>query len=526
MNRNLYSYKETDLLSKLVKDYIFGQLPSECALPYPDNKILDERIQQRISFTNRKLLCDTLTKQYKNIPLHAKARENLSKLANDNTFTVCTGHQLCLFLGPLYVVYKILHTIKLAQEYNEKCPSYHIVPVFWLASEDHDTEEINHVFIHRKKIHWPAEENIPAGEIAIQHIREVITEWKEMLGTTKEVEKLEQIFLHAYKEGVSLADATKMLINELFGKYGLLMIDGNDAALKRTFLPVVEKELQWQTTQECILSVNKMLEKQGYKPQVNPREINLFYLKDRKRLRILKTDDGFAIDGTNQSYTFEALMQDINQAPQHISPNVLLRPLYQETVLPNLAYIGGPGEVAYWLQLPLLFKAFDIPMPLLYLRTSVVLPNAQTQGVLNNYQLSPHELFAKQFDAGSTLLNHSGKTYQVGEEWINKLTQKLAEDAEAIDPSLMSAAEASVQKIKSELAHFEKKVNKVQKQQESVSVARLEKACLQVFPQQKLHERVDNFSMFYKMYGEDFFSRILEAIETDGKKLVWLNLDN
>src|SRR5690606_19527220 len=239
--------------------------------------------------------------------------------------------------------------------------------------EDHDFEEINYFNFKGKKFRWNKESAGPVGRLSTQGLQDFFEIYSLELGSSTNAGTLKKLFEDAYLKHNNLADATRFLANSLFGKYGLIILDADDADLKRAFIPYIKEELQNQTS---FKAVEKTIENfKDYPIQVNPREINLFYIEDNLRERIIFENDKYYVNNTKTSFCKEEILNLVETNPEKFSPNVILRPLYQEVILPNLCYIGGGGEIAYWLQLKSFFDKIKITFPILLIRNSVLISN-------------------------------------------------------------------------------------------------------------------------------------------------------
>ena len=331
-------------------------------------------VESRLGFekSKRSTLVKVIKEQYANskIQLEGKVLENINALENENSYTVTTGQQIHLALGPLYVLYKILNTLALCEEINEKYSTIMTVPIFWMATEDHDFEEIKSIHLFNKKIDWEQTEAGAVGRMSTKGIAKVFEEIKESFNLTPDLEE----FINAAKHSYSLdnyADASRHLIHKYFGKSGLVVLDADNEELKQSFIPVIENELAGLNYSSLEEGSNK-LEAHGFDRQIHIRDINLFYLKANARLKIEKHDNAYKAEGETLCSLDESSIF-IQKNAVNFSPNVALRPLYQEWILPNLIYVGGPSEVKYWLQLTSLFKQYNLKMPALFLRTSWVI---------------------------------------------------------------------------------------------------------------------------------------------------------
>ena len=387
---------ETGFLTNLISDYLNQK--SEVKDFYGNFPNLDgfhHQLKYRKNFDSQKRaeLVKLLQSQNKFLALSETTQNNIQQLNHKNTFTVTTGHQLNLFSGPLYVIYKLLTTINLADELKNKFPENHFVPVYWMATEDHDFEEINHFWVHQQKLQWHKKSGGGAvGKYNTNGLEVVFHQLKNLIENNPNSEPILNLFEQSYLKHTNLADANRYLINELFGKFGLVIIDGDDAGLKNRFKTFLVDELINHTCEKSVILANKVLEKK-YKIQVNPRAINLFYLKDGIRERIVFEAENYKILNTDFTFSKDEMMQEVEQFPERFSPNVLMRPLYQEVVLPNLCYIGGAGELAYWLQLKPYFETQNVDFPILLHRNSGLILTVKQQQKIKKLGLSLHELF-------------------------------------------------------------------------------------------------------------------------------------
>jgi len=387
--KQLFSIKNTGLFSTLFEDYIQQDEKAKQFYKYHiGKKDFENYIQeQQFDYLNRPVLVESLLKQSKLVSnTNSKTIDHINLLSSENTFTVTTGHQLCLFTGPLYFIYKIISTINLSRTLAEKFPNKNFVPIYWMASEDHDFEEINHANVFGKKVVWSSEEKGSVGNFKTENLKDVIAELKTILGENENSINLIQLFEEAYLNNKNLADATRYLVNELFGAYGLITLDGNDKALKQLFIEEFKTDIFNNTAFEIVTDTINQL-KENYSAQVSPRSINVFYTEPNLRERIEKQNDRYIVLNTDISFSKEELEGIINTTPEKLSPNVVLRPLYQQKILPNVAYVGGPGELAYWLEYKTLFENYNINFPILMPRNFAMLIDKGTQNKIKKLNL-------------------------------------------------------------------------------------------------------------------------------------------
>lgn len=517
MNVHHIPFKATGYFSKMICDYLVKKPElSEFYGNYPDLEGFKNQVEsKKITFSagSRQLLNDALKQQYKHTLVSEKTAQNIAGLLDENTFTITTGHQLNIFTGPLYFLYKIVTAINLADTLKKEFPKQNFVPVYWMATEDHDFEEIQYFNVNNTKISWNRESSGAVGRLKTDGFEVVYKEFSMLLGTSNNADALRELFKNAYFKNDNLADATRYLVNELFGEYGLVIIDGDDALLKKQLAPFVKEELLHNTSFRQVSETNKRLEA-DYNIQVNPREINLFYLKDAVRERIIFENNIFIVNNTDFTFSEGEILREVEEHPERFSPNVILRPLYQEIVLPNLAYIGGGGELAYWFQLKNEFIAVNIPFPILVLRNSVLLATKKQLFKLNKLNISVPEIFKKQESLIADAVKEISEVkidFSEQKEHLKQQFIDLKELAKKTDITFLGAVNAQEKKQLNGLDNLEKRLLKAQKRKLSEVVNRITDLQNELFPNQSLQERSQNFSEFYLAVGENLIPLLLES---------------
>jgi bacillithiol synthase len=506
MNNTKFAFADTRQFAQIFIDYCCQKKelsPFYGYFPSLDNFEKQIALKQDFPPAHRQTLHQALHKQYGHI--QRKPQIALDLLPQSNTFTLTAGHQLNIFTGPLYFHFKIMTVINAAKQLRVKYPQYNFIPVYWMASEDHDFEEISYFQLFWKKYTWQTEQKGAVGRFNPNALTEVIAQTPEM----------DSLFRDAYSENATLADATRHIVNELYGHEGLLVIDGDDKALKNLFRPVIEKEIIEQPTVQQIGKTNAVLENLGYAAQVFPREINLFYLDENIRERIVKEQDTYKVLNTNLSFSEAQIRELIQSAPEKFSPNVTLRPVYQEVILPNLAYTGGPGEFAYWLQLKSVFEHFQVPFPILLPRNFALIISKSIQSKMDKLGLSLAEIFASAEEVKASWLERN-----VSEpvEFKNEIAQvdsifdQIGETAVAHDKSLKDFVIAMKQKTIASLEQIEGRVQKSQNQKFSTETNQLLDLHNKLFPNGGLQERTDNFLNFY-LNDKDFLNKMLNIFD-------------
>ncbi len=534
MDIDCLPFKNTGYFSKLICDYI---AEDKQLVPFynrfPDLANFEHQIaEKKASFPleNRKVLKTALTRQYKNQGISNSTQKHIAALVDENTFTVVTGHQLNLFTGPLYFLYKIISTINLCETLKKQYPAQHFVPVYWMATEDHDFEEINYFNFKGKKVQWNTQASGAVGHLSTNGLEDVLTTYLNLLGSSSNAKILKELFEASYLKNKNLTEATRYLANELFGDYGLVIVDGDDTELKRLLIPYVKKDILEQTAHKAVSETIKKLQglETDYGVQVNPREINYFYLVDGLRERILERDGSFFVNDTKINFSKEKLLQELETHPERFSPNVISRPLYQEVILPNLCYIGGGGELAYWLELKSAFAAMQVPFPMLLLRNSALVITPKQKEKLQKLNISLNDIFLKQ----NTLINK--KIRQVSNIDIDFAPQRkhleeqfreLYDLAEQTDKSFLGAVKAQEVKQKKGLDHLEKRLLKAQKRKLEDHVSRLAELQNELFPSKSLQERNLNFSELYLEYGEALIPMLFKALDPLKQEFVILTAE-
>lgn len=519
MPSDCITFQNSGYFSQLIVDYLNQEEKVQSLyhrFPSVENFNLQiEEKKNNFSVENRAVLVTQLEKQNSTLEISEATKQNISSLKSENTFTVTTGHQLNIFTGPIYFIYKIVTTIKLAQELKNSFPDKNFVPIYWMATEDHDFDEINHFNFEENKISWQKDSKGPVGRLSTNGLDEVFNEFSNYLNSSENATFLKKLFKQAYLEHSNLADATRFLVNELFKEFGLVIIDGDDIQLKKTFSTYVKEEL---LKRENHIKIDKTCELlTDYKIQVNPREINLFYITDTLRERVIFEDNLYKINNTLLSFTESEILVELENYPERFSPNVVLRPLYQESILPNLAYIGGGGELAYWLQLKSMFTYNKVTFPILQLRNSALIVTEKQNKKIEKLNLDWKDLFLKQDELLTNKTNEFSNIsfdFETQKQFLQKQFNSLREIASLTDASFIGAVNAQEAKQVKGLEKLEKRLLKAEKKKHQEKLDRILSIQNELFPNQSLQERKINFSeICLNIEAEDFIQLLLSRFE-------------
>lgn len=508
-------YSETGNFTKIVLEYIAGA--KDLSSFYEHEVSLDgikASIFKRKSYNiNRHLLVEELQKQYKEISESGNVMANIKSLSDDNTFTICTAHQPNIFTGHLYFIYKILHTIKLASELKKQLPEYNFVPVFFMGSEDADLDELDHVVVDNKKYKWETNQKGAVGRMKVDDkLVKLIEEISGRISVEKYGNEIIEVLKNCFTKNTTIEQATFLLVHHLFKSYGLIVLLPDNAAYKKNMQSIFENDLFNNTPSEI---VSKSSEKLGekYKVQAHPREINLFYLKDDIRNRIAEMKDRFVVHDTDIVFTKEQLKNELDQYPERFSPNVILRGLFQEVILPNIAFIGGGGELAYWLELKDMFLHYKVPYPLLILRNSFLLIEEKYYSLMQKLNIIAVDLFKGEQIILNEIVNTETKnTLQLQNEksQLDNVYNEIKNKVRQIDATLLQHTEALETKALKTLMALEKKMLRAEKRKFGNTKNQLTKILNSLFPDDNLQERTENFMLYYSKWGSSFLEMLYE----------------
>lgn len=518
-NCEYISYESTCYFSKMMLDYVRGDEQLQSFYKHPVSpEGIKAAIEARKQFnTPRSLLVDELKSQYKEMSLNDKQLNNLHLLLNDNTFTICTAHQPNIFTGPLYFIYKILHAIKLADHLNREMPENNFVPVYYMGSEDADLDELGHINLNGEKLVWQTKQTGAVGRMKVdKQLINLVERIAGQIAISNNGRELITLFRGAYKEGVTIQQATLKVVDELFKKYGLLVLIPDNAALKKHFESVVKKELILQFSHPLVQTTCNELS-ENYKVQASGRELNLFYLIEAKRERIEKSGENFKIESLGLSWSEKEIVAELESNPERFSANVILRGVFQESVLPNIAFVGGGGEIAYWLELKRVFEDCNVPYPVLIVRNSFLLIDENQKQFAQKLGFEIIDLFKSTEILINELVKRDSKVQVSLDEEKEQLAEyykQLQKVAKNIDSTLAQHIEALQTKALKMIEVLEKKMLRAEKRKFETQQKQVAKLRLQLFPKNSLQERDENFATYYSKHGKELLTTLYNASQT------------
>ena len=464
--------------------------------PFSVDAILEQLKEKQAQFSleQRQILSDGLAESYAEITISEKVQENIEKLKEGNCFTITTGHQLSLATGPLYFIYKILHVIKQCEELKESFPNHEFVPIYWMASEDHDFAEIQSFYLFQQLVKWDRSNGGAVGRMNLDGLEAVISEIQTKFQNHPDSE------IHTLMEamsGESYGLAFFSFANELFGHYGLIIMDGDSPLWKESFSPNMKRELLEGFSSKAVLRTNESLTAAGFPLQVEAKDSNLFYLSPGKRERIQREENGFTI-GT-RTWTSEEILEELSAHPESFSPNVVLRPVFQEFLLPNLCYVGGPGEIMYWLQLKEVFQEAEVLFPLIQARTSILLLEEKNWHEWQAMGFTTQDLWRNPQELKQEFLDREG-SQAIDFSAIDELTLKLnsiwLQRTQEVDFNQVSMVEAELARMSKQMMQLKERLEKIRKGKFDKQLKFIDAISAKCMPKGELQERSSNLFTF------------------------------
>lgn len=467
---------------------------------------------------DRQTLVQVLREQYASLqnPQPA-ALAQLEQLLSPDAFTVATAHQPVVLLGPLYFIYKAVSVINLVRQLQETYPDQHFVPVFVLGAEDHDFDEVSRANLFGHTLTWEAEGGGAVGLLSTDTLTELLSTLDPLLGNSDAGRELYQRIEAAYTQHANFGDATRQLLNDFLGALGLVVIDMNHRKLKELFVPAMRREMFERISKPLVEETQAAIfQATGFGPQAFCRDINLFFLLPGRRERIEWDGQHFHVLNTSLQFSPAEMEEELRTRPEQFSPNVVMRPLYQETILPNLAYVGGGGELAYWLERKTQFEAFGLPFPMLIRRNSVLWIDQPTARKMEKTGLSLEELL---FDTDTVIRQYVEKVSDGGVQLeqekmdFDQLFERIAHKAAALDPTLEKAVRAEYARQLKVIENLEERLLRTQKQKYEVTINQIRALREKLFPGNGLQERYDNFIPYWLRGGEQWLSALVAALD-------------
>jgi bacillithiol synthase len=458
----------------------------------------------------------------------AAARESAAKLADPKTVVIITGQQAGLFGGPLFTLLKALTAMKLAEQVSRD-HAVSVVPVFWIDAEDHDWPEVSSCTVLDADFaprtitlrDLPGAGELPISRLMLdKEIDQAVATFAAALPSLEFTPSVVDAIRSAYQPGFGMAEAFGRLIESVLGPRGLVVYDSSDPAAKPLAAHVFAHELAHPgETAQRAARAGQALIAAGYHAQVTPADgaVSLFYLNDGRHS--IRFSGDRATVGTRET-SLSALLEEVEQAPAHFSPNVLLRPIVQDTLFPTICYVAGPNELAYLGQLRDVYAHFDVPMPLMYQRATATIVDSATLRFLGKYELPVDALQPQDESALNQLLQQqlpptvelalSGASTAVAERMA-----EVAATVPQIDPTLEGTVQSTLTRMQHDLRTLQNKVIQAAKRRDETLRRQFQRAQALTFPNGHPQEREIGFMWFTNRYGPALIDRLFDDLPLD-----------
>lgn len=517
------SFEKISQFSKRDKAYQRGDAKLQEFIEFKFDESEKERLieARKSSPVDRSILVEEIKNQYKDTPYSTDVSELCDRLQNENCFTVTTAHQPSLLMGPLYYIYKICSAIHIASKWSTK--EIDVLPIFIIGGEDHDLDEVDHFYLFNKEVKWDREKEGATGRMSIEGLDEVIDQTAQILGDNEWAEDLKEKMAFAQSQSKNYGQFMFHFINQIFQNQSLIVLSFDNKAFKSAFKPIIKKEILTSFSKPLVTDTQEKLEEKGFGRQAFARDINLFYLNINGRNRIEKVSDQYKILDTDISFSENEILKEIEENPENFSPNVIMRPLLQEFILPNLAYIGGGGELAYWLERKSQFKEADIFYPMLIRRKSAMWLGSGVIKSMGKLELNFNDLLIDN-DAlvKNFALNNSEHTVEFDDQFkaIENIYSDIKTKAEKIDASLVGKLEAMKTNHVNAIEKIQTRLVRAIKQKHEVQTNKILKIKNQLFPGNGLQERKTNFMEFYLKHGPIMIDNLIENCDPFDKTML------
>ncbi len=491
---------------------------------------------------DRNTIADILKIQNKFFNSGEKAIQNIELLKNENTFAIVTGQQAGLLTGNLYSVIKAIDAIKLSNDLNKKFPEFNFVPVYWIEADDHDFTEVNNINILTKENKLLNIEWIEGGQKQDKYLKpaytivfdEFIDNFRQLIKENLQHTDFKDLLLEniekVTRQGLNLPTSFARFLNFLLMDSGLVFFDSTDTEIKKLLIPVFLKELNsFPETCEKVIETTAILE-QEYSPQVKPKAINLFYKHNGNRYAIEPLPEKFfGLKNSRQRFPADELFDILYANPENFSPNVILRPVCQDFLLPTVAYIGGPSEVAYFAQFKKVYNFYGIDIPVIYPRTNITIIENRVNNFLVKYGIKPEELFDER-KVSSKLISRINevsidKIFENFKDELNANTYSICNEIRKIDKNIETLFKNKVSKFLDSLGSVRKKLEDTQLKQNDTTIEKLHSIINSIYPESVFQERYFNIIYFFNKYGPDFCDYLLKNIPTgeEGHHLIYID---
>lgn len=526
--------------SNLFNSYINGDnslKPFFETYPFDDAEV--KKHLEAFSFTGeRSEIVPWLKDFHSDFNTTRETEQSISKLATSDAAAVVTGQQCTIFGGPLFTIYKIITAIIQAKRWEERYERP-FIPVFWIADEDHDFDEVAEIGIpaNKKWRLFQYADRTGVGERVADikfndEIERVKRDLESSLFDTDFSEELWSLINSSYKSGNTFGNAFGQLILDLFGKHGLILAGSNSKKSKYLVADTMIHSISdHQSQYDALSSQTDKLTDAGFKNQVQLQTSNLFYIDDQKKRNKIHFDGKlWVVPNSDQKWTHKELTKAINDNPEDFSPNVFLRPIIQDKLLPVASYVAGPGETAYYAQMKSFYHQFDMKMPVIMPRFSATLIESGIERIIQKLPFSIPEYSGRIEDLEADYIKKTDspdveKIFGIWQSRVRAESKSSIEQVADIDPTLKKSAEKSLTAFFNELENLKGKVYKSLKDNEKTQLTRIDKIKLSLFPNRNLQERETAYIYFMNKYGVDLWDKLIAELNNevpDSHKIIYL----
>ena len=500
----------------------------------------------------REALVELLTEQNQRFGGSERQQREIEKLRSPRCMAIVTGQQTGLFTGPLYTIYKALTAVVIARKQKELFPEYDFVPVFWIESEDHDFDEASSTVLFSgaglERIVAEGAHRLPdqmAGATQLgATIGETVQQFLDLLPETEFKPEIADMLRACYEPGITFEVAFARTMNRLFRDHPLILVSARDARFKRLAAEVLCREIETAPASSYdVVAQSSLLESMGYPAQTKPRPVNLFWLNQLgQRLKIEQpSPDNFLVLPDRQRYTRHQLIEICQDHPEKFSPNVVLRPIVQDAVLPTFAYIGGPGEISYLAQFRKAYERFGLVMPFVIPRGSFTLVEPKIARTMDKVlkatgrpSFSRRQVYEAVFGDAQELRKSmiSGGDSEDIDALFERVESEVARSLSTLepvlakmDPTLQPFLAASSGQIAKVIGTIKEKTYRAGRRKHDELLQQLDKAELNLFPEGKPQERSINIFHYLNKYGPSLIgdlARVLQSYSTDSHLIVEL----
>ncbi|MDX2031838.1 MAG: bacillithiol biosynthesis cysteine-adding enzyme BshC [Blastocatellia bacterium] len=533
MTENAISFREIPRTSRLFNDYLYNF--DRVSRFYDEGRDLTSLVARAEKVAaqhfSRDAVAEVLTDQNRSAGAGAETFANIERLRQPDSVVVITGQQAGLFTGPLYTIFKALTAIKLAEELRGR--GVNAVPMFWIAAEDHDFEEVNHTRLVNREgqlttITYTAcspKEGKPVGDVKLaEGIQENIDQLIAALPESEFAPKLREDLRESYAAGTGFADAFARMMMKFFGKYGVVLINPLDDRLKH-----ISGELYVGAMSQAPAFASKLVDESaalveaGYHAQVytSPEAVPLFMLDEGRRTAMVRREDGrFYLKNSEKSFASDELLSTVARCPNCFSPNVTLRPIVQDFLLPTVAYIGGPAEIAYFAQLRPNYALLGRVEPVVLPRASFTLIEKRHAKTMAKYGIEFSELFEGPEGVLKRVVERSldqttATVFDETERVFNDQLDKLRDSLVSVDATLADALKGGREKILYQLHNLRTRFIHNRTKRDETMAQQIERLFAALYPNKNLQERELNVAYFLARYGDEVIDRVYQEIDPE-----------